>query len=162
MNEIINSLLIPYSPEDGILIPRTVVECTLPYAPPLPTSYEHNAIIGSLIYKDAKVPVLDLNGLDDSDLKPSVLRSGHGKHRLVILTCASSKSFCDSYAVVASNEPMPVEVTENSLRELNRPAESFFFSKVGIGIDNEEKSAYIPNLEKIEEVLFAKKFIDSL
>ncbi len=156
MSDILNSLLIPYSPVDSILLPNELVECVLPYAIPLPADSQHPALVGSLIYRDKKIPILNMTGLD-KDIATPLPKNSLGKYRIVMVSSISEESFCDSYAIVASSNPILLKVSANMLEEVNSLPSLYFCSKVKLHLENRKQFAYIPNLEKIEEQLFSMK-----
>lgn len=157
-SESINLLLIPYSNTDTISVPKNLVEYVLPYAQPLPSASSHRAVIGSLIYKNAKVPVLDLACLANSDNKMSLPEISDGKYRIVILSCLNESSFCDSYAVIASNPPYLLNIDEQNIEEVSEEVSPFFYSKVKLSAEGSGQLAYIPNLEKLEKELLSDNF----
>ncbi len=154
MSTILNSLLIPYSPVDSILVPNDLIECILPYAIPLPADYKHPALVGSLIYKDMKIPILNITGLDKGIAKP-LPKNSLGKYRIVMVSSISEESFCDSYAIVASSNPSLLKVTQNIIEDANSLPSPYFYSKVKLHLENRKQLAYIPNLEQIEKELFS-------
>lgn len=155
MSTVISSLLIPFTQVDSILVPRELVECVLPYAMPLPSGYKHDALVGSLIYKDAKIPVLNLIHLDQPGQHASLPENSYGKYRIVMLSCTSENSFCDSYAVIASNPPSLFEIGAENMTAVNSLPSPFFFSKIRLNMGSGEQLAYIPNLDKLEEELLS-------
>lgn len=155
MSQSINLLLIPYNNVDTISVPKGLVEYVLPYAQPLPSASSHRAVIGSLIYKNAKVPVLDLARLGNADKKMTLPEISDGKYRIVILSCLSQSSFCDNYAVIANNPPYLVNIGEENIEEVQEEISPFFYSKVKLSTEGSEQLAYIPDLEKLEKELFS-------
>ncbi len=154
MSSILNSLLIPYSAVDSIIVPNDLVECILPYAIPLSADYKHPALVGSLIYKDTKVPILNITGVEKGIAKP-LPKNSLGKYRIVMISSISEKSFCDNYAVVASSSPALIKVSADMMEAVNSLPSPYFYSKVKLHLENRRQLVYIPNLEAIEAELFS-------
>ncbi len=156
MNKAINSLLIPYTQVDNLLVPNSLVECILPYAIPLPPDYRHQALVGSLIYNDAKIPVLSMETLE-RNRKVSLPDNSLGRFRIVIMSSITADSFCNNYAIIASGRPSFIKVYENSMSKVNTLASKFIYGKIKLNLENCKSLAYIPNLEKMEEELFSMR-----
>ncbi len=156
MSTTLNSLLIPYSSVDSILVPNDLVECILPYAIPLPPDYEHPALVGAVIYKDKKIPIVNFSGLGE-DNQMSLPEDSLGQHRIVILSSILEDSFYDSYAVIACSRPSLLKITEGMIEETNSLPVPYFHSKVELHLENRKQLSYIPYLERIEEILFSNK-----
>ncbi len=156
MSNAINSLLIPYTPVDNLLVPSSLVECILPYAIPLPPDYRHQALVGSLIYNDAKIPVLSLEQLE-RNRNISLPDNSLGRFRIVIMSSIKENSFCDNYAIIASGRPSFLKVTEESMKKVNTLASQFIYGKIKLDLENCKQLAYIPDLEKMEEKLFSMR-----
>ncbi len=155
MSTFVNSLLIPYTPVNSILIPKELIECVLPYAKPLPSIYGHKALVGSLIYKDAKIPVLNLMHLDGVSRISIAPKDGYGKHRIVMVSCISENSFCDSYGIIASSPPSLLKIAAENMVTLNSKPSPFFYSDIKLNLGSSKKLSSIPNLEKLEKELFS-------
>ncbi|MBS9781065.1 MAG: hypothetical protein KGV56_01080 [Gammaproteobacteria bacterium] len=156
MSSILNSLLIPYSPLDSILVPNELVECILPYAIPLSSEYQHPALVGSLIYRDTKIPIVNIASLNKGYQNP-LPKNSLGKYRIVMLSSIAEESFCDSYAVITSSRPSLLKVTADMLTEVHSSPSPYFYNKVEIDLESRKQKVYIPHLERIEEELFSIK-----
>lgn len=155
MGDSINLLLIPYSKNSTVALPKNLVEYVLPYAPPLPSAYENEALIGSLIYKNDKVPIVDLARLENPDVPARLPELAEGQYRLIILSCIMQSSFCNNYAIIANGAPRLFEVKADTLTDLDVEVPALFYSKVKLGSKNSTQQAFIPDLEKLESALFS-------
>ncbi|MBS9777343.1 MAG: hypothetical protein KGV50_01140 [Gammaproteobacteria bacterium] len=149
-------LLIPYNDTDTICVPQNIVDYVLPYAHPLPSESNHKAIIGSLIYQNAKVPILDIARLENADKQMNLPDISDGRYRIVILSAISEDSSCENYAMIASNAPQLVSVSEHNIEETNALVSEFFHSRVLLKNSSAEQFTYVPNIEILERILFSE------
>lgn len=154
MSNTIELLLMPFSQSDAIAFPKNLVEYVLPYAPPLPSAYTHEALIGSLIYKNNKVPVVDGASLDNPERHTALPEIADGQYRLIIISSIMESSFCENYALMTTNAPRIVEVNADMVKEVQTEVSPMFHSKVRLGTNVSHQYAYLPNVEKIETALF--------
>ncbi len=145
----INLLLIPFQRRGIIALPKTLVEYVLPYALPLPSDYQDPALVAAIIYKNEKIPVLDVaylfnpKGIDKSEDEISM-------HRIVIVSCITDKAHSSSYAIIARGAPRILEIDENSVEEIDTTIPPMIHSKISLGNDYSRQIVYVPNVEKIE------------
>ncbi len=145
----INLLLIPFQRQGIIALPKTLVEYVLPYALPLPSDYQDPALVAAIIYKNEKIPVLDVaylfdpKGVDKSEDEVSM-------HRIVIVSCITDKAQSSSYAIIARGAPRILEIDEEGMEEINDTLPPMMHNKISLGHDYYRQIAYIPNVEKIE------------
>lgn len=147
-------MLVSYNQTDSVAFPKNLVEYVLPYAPLLPSSYQHDALIGSLIYKNDKLPIIDLARIDNPKNHMVLPRITDGKYRIIILSSIHPDSFCDNYAVISNSPPRLADVSAEMLSDVDEVISPLFYSKVKLGSKNTNQFTYIPYLEKIEETLF--------
>lgn len=148
---IINLLFIPYRASDAVVIPKNLVEYVLPYAPPLPTDYQHPALVGSLIYQNEKVPVIDLALLHEVDEDAKKQR----RRRIVIVSSIIPETQFSSYAIIASDAPRVVTADRSSLTEVEEDnIPELFYSKIQLSNELSQQFAYVPALAKLETALF--------
>lgn len=145
----VNLLLIPCRRQGVITLPKNMVEYVLPYALPLPSGYDDPALVGAIIYKNQKVPVLDMAYLlDPDDVLP--LDQGAGGYRIVIVSCITDEANTDSYAVISRGAPRLLEVDADAVEEIDEQVPLMMHSKITVGDSYSRQEVYIPNVEKIE------------
>ncbi|PID66393.1 MAG: hypothetical protein CR975_03095 [Gammaproteobacteria bacterium] len=154
MSNSINSLLIAYSPVDNVIVPGELIECILPYAIPLPFSHPHRAVVGSLIYKKAKVPIVNLLNLQEQTYQVPLPKNSLGRYRLVMLSSIVEQSFCDHYAIIAYRPPMRLKVTTDNITAINSMPTPYSYNRVRLDLTTGKQQAYIPKLDVIEKELF--------
>lgn len=152
MSELLNVMIVPFQQERAILLPRGLVEYVLPYAPPLPSSYSHQALIGSLIYNNEKVPVIDMSVVFDNQATP--LSEIDGRRRIVILSCLTKPGEFSSYALLSHEAPRFLELSASDLRETITDVPRLFYSHVKLSEQNTLQSLYVPDLVALESELF--------
>ncbi len=133
MSNSINSLLIAYSPVDNVIVPGELVECILPYAIPLPFSHPHRAVVGSLIYKKAKVPIVNLLNLQEQTYQVPLPKNSLGRYRL---------------------PPIRLKVTTDNITAINSMPIPYSYNRVRLDLTTGKQQAYIPKLDVIEKELF--------
>lgn len=149
-------LFIPIG-QRAIIVPKSLIEYILPYAPPLPSEYAHPTLVGSLIYKNRKVPVMDLAKLDD-EKPPSAKKHPSGEKnnfRLIIVSSVSEASPFLSYALIATAPPRIFNIAANTVEELDEPHSDLFYSKIKFGSELSYQYAYVPALDNIESSILA-------
>lgn len=127
MSEILEVMMVPFRQNEAVILPRNLVEYVLPYAMPLPSSYSHHALVGSLIYQNEKVPVVDVSLLDDKGQVPD-----SGSRRIVIVSCVSEQEEFSSYAMIADHSPHVLELSTTMIHETAEVTISPFYSRIEI------------------------------
>lgn len=144
--------LIPYGTHQ-LVVPKNLVEYVLPYASPLPTASPKDAVVGSIIYKNTKTPVVDLLTLQKSAESPAV--DENKPSRLVVMNALRADLDCQNYAFIATGLPKILNVTEKTLVEQRRGEEAdFFFSQVRIEDSTPHDRCYILDVMQLEQNLF--------
>lgn len=154
MSELLNLMTVPFQQDRSVLLPKELIEYVLPYAPPLPSSYSHQALIGSLIYKNEKVPVLDVSVLYDG--KPKPLSEIDGKRRIVIVSRLNKTDDDEfsSYALLSAKAPSLVEISKADLHDTEDDVPALFYSRVDWVQQNNAQSLFVLDLPNIEKELF--------
>ncbi len=128
MSAQIEAMIIPFQRDVAVVLPRSLVEYVLPYAIPLPSSYSHQALVGSILYQNEKVPILDVSRLLEGGKSNKSADSGH--RRLVVVSCISEHLEFSSYAIIADDAPRLFKVRESALVEVSKELQSPFHSCV--------------------------------
>lgn len=152
MSELLNVMIVPFQQKQAVLVPKELIEYVLPYAPPLPSSYSHTALIGSLIYKNEKVPVLDLGMLYSG--QPTPLSEIDGNRRIVIVSRLNHSEEFSSYALLATRAPSMVELAGDELQETDDEVPNCFYSRVELA-QRSGQSQLIVDFPRLEAELFA-------
>lgn len=145
-----NILLIPCQQNDSIILPQSLVKYVLPYAPMLPSNKSHEIVVGSLIYENEKIPVLDLARL----FAEPVERTQQAK--LIIVACITEDSPVNYYAVIANYSPRMMQINKKDLEETSNPVAELLHSQVKLRDGDKEQLAFIPDMEKIEAEIFSE------
>lgn len=143
-------LLISHQQKAYSMLPKNLVKYILPYAPMLPSSLNHRIVVGSLIYENEKIPVLDFATL----LTESRNRSPQAK--IVIVACINDTSPVNYYAMVADHSPRVVHITEDSIEETDVTVPSLCFSQVVLREAQNKQVVFVPNMERIESEIFTQ------
>lgn len=151
MSRYINLLFIPYYQDEAILIPQNLIDYVLPYAPPLPTEHTSDIVVGSIIYHNEKVPVLNLSLLHENSKQLS-----HRQSRLIIVSSVVADSPFSSYAIISSEAPRVLEVSQDDLKDIDDGVSSLFYSKVKLINEETTPVANVPDLAKLESSLFSQ------
>ncbi|PID58754.1 MAG: hypothetical protein CR957_00090 [Gammaproteobacteria bacterium] len=144
-------MVVPFQEKTAVVLPRNLVEYVLPYATPLPSAYEHEALVGSILYQNEKVPVLDLQLVYNNGENGPSVDSGH--RRLVVLSCVSLHTEFSSYAIIADDAPRLFNTTPDNLQEVDKVAKSPFYSY--IKLDKQPQELVTVDLEALEALIFA-------
>lgn len=153
MSDLLNVMMVPFQQGRIALLPRELVEYVLPYAPPLPSSYAHRALIGSLIYQNEKVPVLDLAVLYGGE--ETLLSEIDGNRRIVIVSCLQKNEEFSSYAILATKAPNMINVSAEELHDTDDEVPMFFHSKVSVAPQSGVQTFFILDLPSIEAEFFS-------
>lgn len=145
-----NILLIPYQQNDSIILPKNLVKYVLPYAPMLPSTFKHPLVIGSLIYENEKIPVVNFSK------QVATVDNRNSQAKLIIVACITDETPVSYYAVVASHSPRMLDITEKDLEETNESVSTLFHSLVKIKEGKNEQSVFVPNMEHIETEIFTQ------
>ncbi len=153
MSEKLNIMVIPFRKNSAVVLPKKVVDYVLPYARPLPSSYSHEALVGSIIYQNEKVPIVDLSVLHDCD--GTELNDG-GHRRLVIIPCLNDHMEFGSYAIIADDAPRVFHETKDALRETGKEVKEPFYSCIELNeLPNTE--LLVLDLEALENLIFKEE-----
>lgn len=141
----------PFQDNMSVVVPRKLVEYVLPYAMPLPSSYSHTALVGSIIYQNEKIPIVDVSKL----LKKTghLVEESDGKRRIIIVSCINEHEEFNSYALIAKSAPRLLEVTESEMQETLDDVDSPFYSRIELDQIGEHLLMVL-DLEALEELLF--------
>lgn len=154
MSDTLQIMLIPFQENAAVLLPRNLTEYVLPYAPPLPSSYSKSALVGSLIYQNEKVPVVDLESLYQD--KAPVLPAIGSQARLVMVSCLTSHGEFTRYALIANQPPLLLMLDKSDLvEEADDALPSFFHSRVMMKSQNNREFLFVPDLIELEKTLFS-------
>ncbi len=155
----IDLLLLPVD-DDFIMIPKSIVEYVLPYATPLPGGHNHKAVIGSIIYKESKVPILNILKLRSGSAAQELIDNQDDyKNRLVFIKSTTAENPFDYYAIVTTAAPRATSISEESIREIKDDGAygDLIYSKVEIinlKTSKAEYNAYTFDLAKLEKEIF--------
>jgi|GEM_PF-4364034 len=152
-NHAIDLVIIPYHTDCALVVPKKLVGYILPFAPLFPSSYQHQAMVGSLIYQNEKIPVVDLACLLGK--KPTYVNINiNGTRRIVILLCITQNHQFSNYGVISSGVPRLIQAQQSDFKESENALPEYTFSEVILGEQNSPKHLYIPDIEAIESHLF--------
>lgn len=141
-------IAIPYYEGQLALMPDSFLVAILPAANLLPAYNSHPTIVGSFIYEEVMVPVIDLakfgNPEDNSE-----------KKQLVVVDSINEDSAVTRYAFIADNPVNRMTVTESMIEEV----ESYLkidgcYSKVKINYQGKQQAAYVIDIDRVETMLF--------
>ncbi len=150
MSEKLNIMVIPFQKNSAVVVPKKVVDYVLPYARPLPSSYSHDALVGSIIYQNEKVPIVDLSVLHGAE--GSELNDG-GHRRLVIIPSLKNHFEFSSYAIIADDAPRVFHETKDAMRETNKEVQAPFYSCIELD-ELPDSELFVLDLEALENLIF--------
>lgn len=143
-------LLIPYQQNESIILPKNLVKYVLPYAPVLPSTLKHPLVIGSLIYENEKIPIVNFS------TQFTAIDNRNSQAKLIIVACIADESPVNYYAVVANHSPRMLDIAEKDLEETNESVPALFHSLVKITEGQNEQLVFVPNMEQIETEIFTQ------
>jgi len=141
---ILRTILIPLQRGQVILPSATLVE-VLPYSPPEPSPETPDWVLGSLSWRQGRVPIISMDTLVHGDLPEFGARS-----RIAVLRSLGEAAGIEHYAILIQAVPRLVTL-ERKLITLDPTAEER--EGVMTSVKVASQAAYIPDLGHIERVL---------
>lgn len=150
MSQHLEVMVVPFRHENAVILPRNLVEYVLPYATPLPSDYPHSALVGSIIYQNEKVPVIDVDVLFSQQRRQLGIS---GRQRIIIVSCINEHSEFSSYAIIAEDAPHLLDVKASNMHETADEVVAPFYSRVHV--DNlSHQQLYVLDLDALEQLIF--------
>lgn len=150
MSQHLEVMVIPFRQEHAVILPRNLVEYVLPYATPLPSDYVHSALVGSIIYQNEKVPVIDVDVLFSHKQRQLGIS---GRQRIIIVSCINEHAEFSSYAIIAEDAPHLLELNPSTMRETADEVKSPFYSRIEAG-NLPQQQLYVLDLDALEKQIF--------
>ncbi len=145
-NVYIRCLLIPISEERQLLLPSTVVAEVFPYHQPESVSGDQSGwLLGRINWREQQIYVLSIEKILSLPTTATLPR-----HRIVILYGLESNQTLPFYAIMATDVPRTLNVTEETLNNFTAGDRSGIVFNTEI---NQQESAWIPDLTYLENLL---------
>lgn len=142
---VLNALLIPY---DGgyMIMPKSAVIETLPYATPLQMSDAPDWVLGAFLWRDRKVPVISIEALTSQPKEKPDLGA-----RMVLVRSTGAESSIICLAFVAMAEPSEARLTADDLQP--GAASSADVSGILSRVMVQGEPGFIPDIGAIEAAI---------
>jgi len=148
--EVVDSLLVELT-DDTLLLPMSAVAEVVREVTPKRDQQTAEGIYGWLDWRDLKIPLCSFEALSGSEM-PVLPNPAHA----VVLNALNGEGKLDFYGLLIQNFPSPVRLADDddlqSVELGDTEAGETILMKTIVG----QQSAYIPNLERLEQLVVQK------